>query len=413
MKLLLYGLNFSPELTGIGKYTGELAEWLAAHGHDVRVITAPPYYPTWNVASGYSSWRYSRQNNLGIDVFRCPLWVPAKPSGLTRILHLASFALSSLPVLLAQWYWKPDVVWVVEPPLMCAPAAATFSFLRGAKSWLHIQDYEVDAAFNLGLIKGTTLRRFIEGAERSLMRRFDRVSTISGRMVERAQSKGLAAEKVVLFTNWVDTGDIFPLASPNLYRAELGLPDDAVVALYSGNMGNKQGLEILSDVARQLRDESRLAFVFGGNGSGRADLERRCAGLSNVRFLDLQPLERLNDWLGLADIHLLPQRADAADLVMASKLTGMLASGRSVLATAHAGTELERVVAREADCGLVVPPEDPAAMAQALRTLAADPARRTELGANGRRYAERELNQDVILRRFEAQLQALVQERRR
>lgn len=413
MKLLFYGINFAPELTGIGKYTGAMATWFAQAGHDVRVITAPPYYPAWIVGTGYSAFAYRRELWKCIDLFRTPLWVPKHPGGIKRLAHLASFALSSLPILLAQWNWKPDVVWVVEPPLMCAPAAAAFSSLRGAKCWLHIQDYEVDAAFNLGLIKGERLQRIIEGAERWLMRRFDRVSTISGRMLERAQAKGLAAEKVVLFPNWVDIGDISPLAGPSPYRAELGLADDSVVALYSGNMGNKQGLEILADVARQLRDDSKLTFVFGGNGSGRTDLEKRCAGLPNVRFLDLQPLERLNDWLGLADIHLLPQRADAADLVMPSKLTGMLASGRPVLATAHADTELERVVARDAACGLVVPPEDPTTMAHALRTLAADPAMRAELGTNGRRYAERELSQDVILRRFEAQLQALVQERKR
>jgi colanic acid biosynthesis glycosyl transferase WcaI len=181
------------------------------------------------------------------------------------------------------------------------------------------------------------------------------------------------------------------------------------VALYSGNMGNKQGLEILAEVAQLLQGDPRIQFVFGGNGSGRADLQVRCAGLPNVRFLDLQPLERLNDWLGLADVHLLPQRADAADLVMPSKLTGMLASGRAVLATALPETELGRVVMQDAACGVVVPPEDPVAMAEALRALVTDPARRAELGANGRRYAEAELSQDVILRRFEAQLLALVQ----
>ena len=128
-----------------------------------------------------------------------------------------------------------------------------------------------------------------------------------------------------------------------------------------------------------------------------------------MRFLDLQPLERLNDWLGLADVHLLPQRADAADLVMPSKLTGMLASGRAVLATALPETELCRVVEQDAGCGVVVPPENPVAMAHALRALAADPARRAALGANGRRHAEAEMSQDVILRRFEAQLHELVQ----
>ena len=409
MKLLFYGINHSPELAGIGKYTGEMAAWFAANGHEVRVITAPPYYPAWKVGPGYSASQYRTESLQGATVYRAPLWVPLQPGGLKRLLHLASFALSSLPVLLAQWRWKPDVVWVVEPPLMCAPAAAAFASLRGVKSWLHIQDYEVDAAFDLGLIKGAALRRWVAGAERWLMRRFDRVSTISGRMVERARAKGVAPERVVHFSNWVDIGGITPLAAPSAYRAELGLAQDAVVALYSGNMGNKQGLEILADVARLLQGESHIRFVFGGNGSGRADLQARCAGLPNVRFLDLQPLGRLNHWLGLADVHLLPQRADAADLVMPSKLTGMLASGRAVLATAHAETELGRVVAQEAACGLVVPPENASAMAEALRTLAADPARRLELGANGRRYAERELSQDVILRRFEAQLLAMVQ----
>lgn len=406
MKLLFYGINFAPELTGIGKYTGEMAAWLAAAGHEVHVITAPPYYPAWKVGPDHSARQYRTEVWQGVMVLRSPLWVPHQPGGLKRLLHLASFALSSLPVLLAQWRWRPDVVLVVEPPLMCAPAAVAFASLRGAKSWLHIQDFEVDAAFELGLINGNALRRWVQGAESWLMRGFDRVSTISGRMVDRGLAKG--AERVVHFPNWVDISGIAPLTAPSAYRAELGLAADAVVALYSGNMGNKQGLEILADVARLLADDPRVQFVFGGNGSGRADLEARCAGFSNVRFLDLQPLERLNDWLGLADVHLLPQRADAADLVMPSKLTGMMASGRSVLATALPDTDLGRAVTQDAACGVIVPPEDPAAMAQALRDLAADSTRRAELGANGRRYAERELSRDVILRRFETQLQRLV-----
>ncbi|QHE88548.1 glycosyltransferase WbuB [Hydrogenophaga sp. BPS33] len=408
MKILVYGINFAPELTGIGKYTGEMARWLAHAGHEVRAIAAPPYYPAWQVGEGHSARRYRTEMWEGVRVTRCPLWVPQQPGGLKRLLHLGSFALGSLPALLAQWRWKPDVVWVVEPPLMCAPAAVAFASLRGARSWLHIQDYEVDAAFDLGLIQGAVLRRWVERAERWLMRRFDRVSTISGRMVERARHKGVEAQRIVHFPNWVDIGGVAPLAAPSPYRAELGLAPDAVVALYTGNMGNKQGLEILADVARLVRDDPRIQFVFGGNGSGRADLQARCAGLNHVRFLDLQPLERLSDWLGLADVHLLPQRADAADLVMPSKLTGMLASGRAVLATAHADTELCRVVEQDAACGVVVPPENPIAMAEALRALAADPARRATLGTLGRRYAEAELGQDAILRRFETQLQDLL-----
>lgn len=399
MRILIYGLNFSPELTGIGKYTGEMAEWLAAHGHEVRVITSPPYYPDWKVREGYSGhgYRVEGANSQGFMTYRCPLWVPARPSGLKRLLHLASFAISSLPVLLRQAFWRPDLVWVVEPALFCAPGAWLIARLSGARCWLHIQDYEVDAAFDLGLLKGERLRRWVTASERWLMRRFDRVSTISKRMIERALSKGIDPARITLFPNWVDISGIQPLTQPSSFRAELGIPNEAVVALYSGNMGNKQGLEILADAARLLQNQPHLHFVFCGNGAGRDDLIQRTAGLERVYFLDLQPLERLSDLLGLADLHLLPQRADAADLVMPSKLTGMLASGRPVVATAHPGTELASVVSR---CGVIVPPEEPPVFAAAIAALAADSERRRALGAAGRRFAEDHLAHDAVLQSF-------------
>jgi colanic acid biosynthesis glycosyl transferase WcaI len=412
VKILLYGLNFSPELTGIGKYTGEMAEWLAAQGHEVRVVTAPPYYPTWRVAEGYSGARYKVQdsrdkiqgnNSGGLVVYRCPLWVPARPSGLTRLLHLASFALASFPVMLRLAFWRPDVVLVVAPAFFCAPGAWLTARLCGAKAWLHIQDYEIDAAFDLGLLKGERLRRFVEAMERWLLRRFDVVSTISQRMVERAVAKGVAPERAVFFRNWVELDAIAPgAAAASRYRAELAIPEDAIVALYSGNMGAKQGLEILSEAARRC---PQVQFVFCGNGAGRADLEAQCCSLTNVRMLDLQPAERLGELLTCADIHLLPQRADAADLVMPSKLTGMLASGRPVVATAHAGTEVAKIVE---GCGIVVPPEDAAAFAEAIAMLANDAGRRSALGGAGRRYAEEHLGRGTVLGKFEAELLRLV-----
>ena len=182
----------------------------------------------------------------------------------------------------------------------------------------------------------------------------------------------------------------------------MGITPDAVVALYSGNMGAKQGLELLADVARLC--QSSIVFVFCGNGAGRADLVQRCAGLTNVHFLDLQPMARLGELLGMADIHLLPQRADAADLVMPSKLTGMLASGRPVIATAMPGTELALVVAGQ-DCGVVVPPEQPQAFASALEQLAQDKPQRTRMGLAARRYAEANLDIDAVLGRFVARLE--------
>jgi colanic acid biosynthesis glycosyl transferase WcaI len=408
MKILFYGINFSPELTGIGKYTGEMAQWFAEQGHDVRVITAPPYYPAWKVSENYKN-AYVIERLKGVTVFRVPLWVPQQPSGLKRLIHLASFALLSIPTLIKQWTWKPDVVWVVEPPLMCAPAAVTFAKLNGAKSWLHVQDYEVNAAFDMGLIKAKWLRGFVEFCERWLMRCFDRVSSISGQMLKLARAKGIDETKVISFPNWVDISAIKPLNDVSPYSKELGISNDKVVALYSGNMGGKQGLEILAETAKIIEQQNikNIQFVFCGNGAGRADLEAACTGLNNILFLDLQPFERLGELLGLADIHLLPQRADAADLVMPSKLTGMLASGKSVVATATADTELGFVITEEANCGLIVTPENANEMANAIICLALDTEARAKYGKNARIYAENRLSKEQILKTFEQDLKEL------
>lgn len=409
MKILLYGINFSPELTGIGKYTGEMAAWLASKGHEVHVVTAPPYYPDWAVGQGYSGWRYKTEVWQGVRVLRCPVWVPHQPTGLKRLVHLMSFALSSMPALLAHVRWRPQVVWVVEPALFCAPSAVVLARLCVARPWLHVQDFELDAAFSMGLLRGERLRRMATKAECWLMRRFDVVSTISRRMHELLLHKGVDPLRAILAVNWVDMAS-FALPSPDgvaAYRKELQLSPSQVVVLYSGNMGGKQGLEILADVARLLVDRTDLVFVFCGNGAGRTDLLARCSGLSNVRFLDLQPLARLPDLLATADIHLLPQRADAADLVMPSKLTGMLASARPVVATAHTGTDLATVVET---CGLVVPPENPEAMAQAINTLANDSTLRETLGAAGYQYAHAHLDSEAVLGKLESDFMALLKQ---
>lgn len=405
MRVLLHCLNFSPEVTGAGKYNGEMAYWLAQRGHSVRVVTAPPYYPQWRIAEGFSRWRHSRTRApTGPDVWRAPLWVPARPTGAKRLLHLASFALSSLPLMLWQATWQPDVVVVVAPTLLTAPAAWITARLSGAKTWLHMQDFEVDAAFALGVLGQDRGQRLAGRAERALLRRFDRVSTISDNMLARLESKGVDPQRTLLFPNWVDTDVIHPLSTPSPFRHELGISPDQVVVLYSGNMGRKQGLEILAEVAQQSSGDPTIRFVFAGAGEGRLQLEAATSGLSNVHWLPLQPAERLNDLLNLADIHLLPQRADAADLVMPSKLTGMLASGRPVVATAAPCTQVARVVD---GCGVVTPPEDAAALAQALQELAAQPDTRRSLGESARDYALRHLGRDAILTSFDAQLQQL------
>jgi colanic acid biosynthesis glycosyl transferase WcaI len=409
MRILIYGINFTPELTGTGKYTGEMAAWLVGRGHEIRVVTAPPYYPEWRVKEGYSSWRYRRETftlpgGERFGIWRCPLWVPRSPSGLTRLLHLASFMLTSAPLMLRYILWRPDAVLLIAPTLFCAPVAWVTARLAGGMAWLHIQDFELDAAVGLNLLHHRWLSASAEAFERQCLLRFDRISTISDRMLARLQDKGVARACCVLFPNWVDAQTIYPLPRASSYRTELGIAPETVVALYSGNMGEKQGLDLLVEAARRLQHRPEILFVLAGAGVARARLESQGKNLPNLRWLPLQPAERLNEWLNLADIHLLPQRVDAADLVMPSKLTGMLASGRPVVATALPGTQVGQVVA---DCGRLIAPADLNELVKAIYELAQDPALRLKLGKQARRYAVEHWDYERVMLGFEKNLENL------
>lgn len=411
LKLLLVGINYAPDFIGIPKYTTELCEDLARRGHAVSVITAPPYYPAWEVPKAYrGAWRTETLN--GVNLVRAPLYVPKQPNGLKRLLHHLSFAMTSLPsAVLRAWTMRPDVVMTVAPSLMSAPAALIAAKLSGAQSWLHIQDFEVDAAFELGLLKGDGARRTAESIEKFLFSGFDQVSTISNSMRRLLIRKGVAEDVALEIRNWVDVDAVTAWPSSNTsYREALGIPADHTVALYSGNMAGKQGLETLADVAAILeRQAAKVTLLLCGQGPLRGVLETACAERTNVRFMDLQPIEKLPELLATADVHLLPQRAEAADLVLPSKLTGMLASGRPVVAMADEGTGLAVEVE---GCGLIVPPGDAAAMAAAIMQLSADETLRRELAGAARNRAERRWRRSAVIDGFEAELKRLVGERR-
>jgi colanic acid biosynthesis glycosyl transferase WcaI len=396
LRILIHGLNFAPEPTGIGKFTGEMAAWLAGRGHQVRVVTAPPYYPGWSIGAGYSSWRWRHQHMGDIDVYRCPLYVPARPRGFSRLIHLLSFAASSKPVVLFQaLVFRPDVVIAIAPALVSVPGSWFAARLSGAKAFLHIQDFEIDAAFALGIVSGGWVRALALALESWLMRRFDRVSSITPAMVGRLADKGVALEHRLLFANWVDTAAIHP--APSSLRTELNLPADAITALYSGNMGEKQGVETLADVAQALAG-TPVHLLLAGAGAAAERLARATAGMAQVHWLPLQPVERLNDLLNAADLHLLPQRPNAADLVMPSKLAFMLASGKPVVAGAAPGTALARAIE---GCGIAVAPGDAKAMAAAIGELAKDAPRRLRLGEQARRRATAEWDREAILSGYE------------
>ena len=404
VRILLCGINYAPDLVGIAKFNTELCEALTANGHEVRVVTAPPYYPAWKAAHGPNgSWRYHCELRNGVSITRAPIYVPAKPTGLRRLLHHGSFALSSaLPVVSEAMKWRPQLMFSVAPSLMSSALVATTARRIHAVSWLHLQDFEIDAAFGLGLLRNDVLRSSMLRFERSILRSFDRVSSISSRMLLRLRDKGVKPERLREFRNWVDTSAVRPGTRLTKLRGDLSLSGEDVIALYSGSMSKKQGLELIIAAAHALEQSCpKLKFVLCGGGPTEDALQAAAASLLNVQFLPLQSEDLFTELLNTADIHLLPQREAAADFVLPSKLGGMLASGRPIIAMATPGTGLAEEVA---GAGLLVRPGNVTDLAETLFTLTENSELRAKLGVDARSRALQRWDKTTILRALEREL---------
>lgn len=360
-RFLIYSMNYAPELTGAGRYTGEIGAYFARCGATLDVVTTPPHYPGWKVHAPFKN-GFSTRRDGNVTVTHCPLVLREDMKGAWRLLAPLSFALSSALVVMGQILTKrPHTVLMIEPTLLAAPAALVAAKLSGARTVLHVQDLEIDAAFAMGHLKKGLLQSMAATFEKITLKACDQVVTISNRMRDRLSEKGVPDSRLSVIRNWVDVEKIYPLSAPNSYRAELGLQADTFVVLYAGNIGLKQALDVVLDSAAQLVEQEEIVFVIAGDGPERAKLQ--AAAGPNVRFIPLQPENRLCELLNFADLHVLPQHAGAADLVLPSKLGGMLASGKPIVVAADAGTELAEFLQGTAT---LVPSGDPSAMADAI-----------------------------------------------
>jgi colanic acid biosynthesis glycosyl transferase WcaI len=406
MRILVVGINYAPDLIGVAKYNTELCEALAGFGHEVHVVTAPPYYPAWHVSDAYRGCSYRREFVNGISLTRAPIYVPKKPTGARRLLHHTSFALTSFwPVLMTSLRWRPDVIFTIAPSLMSAAFPAWIARRIGALSWLHLQDFEVDAAFDLGLLSNKHLRAPMIAIERVILRSFDTVSTISPQMVDRLVAKQVDRARIREIRNWVDTSQITPGTADPRFRKEHMNLERHFICLYSGTMSNKQGLDLIVEAAKYLDNaNSNIRFVLCGDGPHKERLQGLATGLNNIQFLKLQEEGTFAELLKTADAHLIPQKAEAADLVLPSKLGGIFASGKPVIVMANPGTGL----AKEVDgAGIVIPPGDAMELAAAIQALADDSNLSRFLGEGARRIAISRWDKRAILTSLEQTLSAL------
>jgi len=402
MRVLILSINYWPEVIGIGAFTTYRAEYLAAAGHDVEVCTAFPYYPEWKVRPEYAGKFFSSEERNGVRILRSYVHVPRVVTPFRRILMEGSFILTSLFRAAARK--RPDVLLVVSPPLGLAVPAILLSRIWRTPYVFDVEDLQPDSAADLDMLPSWAVR-FLYKVENAAYRHAGMVTTLTASMRRRIVDKGLAEEKVELLEPRMDDSltDILPEEGSS-FRQRYALGDKFLVA-YSGNMGVKQGLDVVVDAAALNRSDSSVLFLLVGNGADCARIQRRAAELDlrNLRFLPLLDERDFRGLLAASGICLVTQQQSVSEIAFPSKIVTYLAAGRPVIASVNPKSEVARIT-RESGAGRVVQAEDPDALLTAIRELRYSDLQ--ELGRSAVEYASMRWSSARVLGHMERSLTA-------
>lgn len=398
MKVLILSMHYRPDQTGNGPLVGDLAEHLSSRGHRVAVVCGMPFYPERSIPRQYRGRLACCERLNGVYVHRTYVCVRPQGTMLDKVLLQLSFAVSCIYGLLRAG--RPDVVLCVSPPFPSGAPGLLAATLWRVPFIFNVQDIFPDVVERLGVMRQNALLRLLHGVEKWIYRRSARVTVISPSFVDNLADKGVPRSKVDVIYNWVDTDFIRPLPRNNAFRQELNL-DDHFVVLYSGNIGRSQSLEVLLDAAGAMQ-EHRTLFLIVGDGTCKQALvnKARAMGLTNVRFLPLQPRERLPLMLAAADVSVIMLREEASYTSLPSKIPTLMSSARPVVASVGVLSDAARIVA-ENRCGIAVPPDDPASLVEALHALREDRELRENCARRARLGAEQLFSRDSALDAYE------------
>ena len=385
MKLTILSNAFHPEPIGIAAHMAELAEALAQHGHEVQVATVFPHYPHWIIQPHYRGKLWAQEEWQGCRVLRTWMRVSRKPTFVAKMIYYLSFTISSA---LGSLSWgRQDLVLVSSPPPSLILTACFYRMLHRTRTVLSIADLLPDTAVALGMIKNKWVIKVLYAFEKWCYRQSDHIVVISDAFRHNLLQKGVPPEKISVVYTWANTDFIRPLPKDNSFREKHELGDKFVV-LYAGNIGISQGLETLLEAARQIQEDPSVQFVIVGDGTTKADLQRRAEQmeLSNVVFLPLQPREDLPLLYGAADVCVVLQKKTVLDINVPGKIQTIMSAGRAMIAATHPQGIPAKLV-RDSGGGLLIAPENAAELAEAIQKLRRQPELRAVMGNAGRRYA--------------------------
>jgi colanic acid biosynthesis glycosyl transferase WcaI len=389
-RILIWSPNYAPELTGIPPLVTDACRWLVGVGHVVEVVTALPNYPERRIDPAYrgSVWRSDVLD--GVSVHRSWLRVRPGESFLDKALYEASFTALSLPRILRRLR-RSDVLVCVVPSLLAAVAAAKLSRVGGPRLVLWWQDLVLVAARSLDGLGPLAVRVLAsaQAAERMALRAADHVVTCSPGFVDYLVEQGGRRERISTVLNWVDTDWIAPVEAS---------ASTVTRVLYAGNLGYTQGFETVIEAMRALPEEVELELV--GEGNAADHIRRLVKDMPRVHVRPPVSHAEFPALLAASNIQLVLQRRIGAGANLPSKIGPYLASGRAVVASIDPMTAAAALL-EESGGALIVPPEDPVALAQALRRLHHDRRLRDDLARRGRAYAVHVLGRDAALVRLE------------
>ncbi|MEA5467582.1 glycosyltransferase family 4 protein [Spirulina sp. 06S082] len=410
MRILLYSYNYYPEPIGIAPLMTELAEGLVKRGHEVRVVTAMPWYPRSEIYEQYRGKIYLTEKINGVIVQRCYVRSSKKRTFFNRALFELSFmVLSFFQALFAQYNRRPDILILTVPGLPVGIPASILGWIYKCPTILNLQDILPDAAVHVGLLTSKTAIKVFTQLEKYNYRTATNISVISQGFTDNLLGKGVSEEKITLIPNWVDVDFIKPLSKEdNYFRRENELEGKFIV-LYSGNIALTQGLETVIDAAEYLQDIANIAVVIVGEERALEKLQEYCLEkqVSNVTLRPFQPRERLPEMLSSADVGLVIQKKNVISFNMPSKIQVLLASGRAIIGSVpNTGTAANAI--RNSGGGIVIPPEDPQALADTIRDLYNHPEQVKLLGEASRQHAIANYAFSTALDRYEALFEKLL-----
>jgi colanic acid biosynthesis glycosyl transferase WcaI len=408
MRILIYSYNYYPEPIGIAPLMTELAEGLVKRGHEVRVVTAMPNYPQREIYEAYRGKLFVTEEKNGVKIQRSFVWIRPQPNLIDRILLDASFVVTSFIPAIAGW--RPDVILTTSPSLPGCVPAAVLGWLNRCPVILNLQDILPDAAIHTGLLKNKALIKVFQILEKFAYRTSTKISVIADGFVDNLLQKGVKASKMVKIPNWVDVNFIRPLPKEESEFRAIHNLNGKFVVMYSGNIALTQGLETVVQAASKLRHIPDITFVIVGEAKGLQRLQQECLqqGADNVLLLPFQPREKLPDMLAAADVSLVVQKKNVISFNMPSKIQVALASGRALIASVpDSGTAAKAI--NQSGGGIVVPPEEPQALADAILDLYKAPEKVNSLGYNSRKFAVENYSFDSALNQYESLFYAVTE----